>query len=521
MRISVRKKLSLVIASLIGFNVAIDVLAYAITLQNKQGIRRFQLDQQVLVDATQFQKFIHALEKDPSSQTDDQSIRQLGVLFAKLKTSVKSESKFLRSQNDDNPAEQRIVAAVGDAVRDYAGFVSASASLGNGSTALVSGGSPQPDSQDRMQMLDRLDALVHSLIESEIGELMENSEHEWRLAGFTQLTMFWAIVASLLAATMSIVVLVRAVRIPLEVLNDGARAFGAGRLHHRIRIDGSDEFARLASTMNAMADELAGRRAQLELQSTALQTAVEERTHELRLANQQLESTSALRRRFLAEVGHELRTPLMIIRGESEVALRNARADAAVFREALSRILEQTNHTTALVNDLLFVAASEAGHAPLTEEVVDLGRIVSTAVDEMGVQARERGITLGPAVVADDRCHVLGDNKHLKRLILILLDNAIAYSPQGASVAVTVTRCGAQVRLTVRDEGCGIGPEEQARVFERYYRGSNAEQYNPDGTGLGLPMAKAIVEAHRGAIRLSSEIGRGTTIDAEFPSLQI
>lgn len=513
-RPSVRTKLTLVVVSLLVFNITIDALGYLISWQNKQGLERLQLDQMVLQDALALHKHAHGLQGKHGEPIDREQLDAFGLAYVQLMQSVRGEAEFRERLGQDDPTEQRIAAAIGERVRELI------QSEGDGSSAIRSApGEPSPTLRDRHALLEGIEALAHELVTGETREFSETIEQEKELSVLIDRVMISAIVVSTLSALISIIILLRAVRVPLATLTAGAATFGAGRLEHRIAIGGTDEFAKLATTMNDMAAELARRRRVLEIESSMLQDAVDRRTLELTRSNEKLEAAFALRRRFLAEIGHELRTPLTVIRGECEVVLRDANSGVGDYHGALTCILEQTSHTTSLVNDLLFVAASEAGRAPLAEEAVDFGGLARDVGEQLQAVATMRGLRLTVYEAGLNGHGVFGDAKHLKRLLLILIENAMVYSPAGKEIAVRINGEQKLVRLVVEDRGAGIEPDEQLRVFERFYRGANATDLYPGGSGLGLPMAKAIVEAHGGDIRLESRLGHGTTVVVELPAI--
>lgn len=319
-----------------------------------------------------------------------------------------------------------------------------------------------------------------------------------------------AATAGLLFAAISIAVLLRRLRRPLRQLSDAASAVALGDIDSRVAVVGDDEFARVGRLINGMLDELQAAR-------DTLEATVADRTAELSQANAALRATDAVRRRFLADISHELRTPLTIIRGEAEVALRAALpaepAESAV-RATLHRIVEQAEHTAQLVNDLLFIARSDADKLRLNTVPTPFDELVAAACVDSRALSRERAIEVNytqrqPAAVVD------GDPVRLRQLLHILLDNAKRYGDEGSRITVSLVPTGIGLRLGVRDIGPGIPHEELPHLFDRFYRGANAT--DREGSGLGLTMAKAIVEAHRGHIRIDSEAGRGTLVEVDLP----
>jgi signal transduction histidine kinase len=304
---------------------------------------------------------------------------------------------------------------------------------------------------------------------------------------------------------------------PLEELAAVARAAAAGDLSRRVdATQAGDEFAHVARDFNVMIAELARGQAALRSSRDALEAAVAARTAELAAANATLRRSDDARRRFLADVSHELRTPLTVIRGEAEIALRGGAKDGADYRQTLGRVAEEAAHTARLVDDLLFVARSEAGEARAAVQAVAFAELVRGGVAAARTLGAERRVTVLERLAVEDAV-VQGDPNRLRQLVLILLDNAVRYSDPGGTVTVTLVSTPAGVQLSVADQGMGISADDLERVFERFYRGDGAATRHAGGTGLGLPLARAIALAHDGAITLDSRLGEGTTARVVLP----
>jgi len=222
---------------------------------------------------------------------------------------------------------------------------------------------------------------------------------------------------------------------------------------------------------------------------------------------------AALRRQrdFVADAAHELRTPLAIIRGASELGLA---AGIGPDQEAsLEQTLAQNAHLTRLVEDLSTLARADSGAVDLACAPVDLARLVAETVAGVGVLAEERGVRL--AVEAAGVTPVIGDAVRLRQALLILLDNALKYTPDDGAITVSVTRQGGQVRLGVQDSGPGIAPEDLPRLFERFYRADKAR--GSAGSGLGLSIGRWIAEAHGGRITAANAPERGALFTITLP----
>ncbi len=369
--------------------------------------------------------------------------------------------------------------------------------------------------QDVMEALDtRLAPMVDLAIAEEaarviaarnaIAELSQRSTRLGTAAG----------VLTLMAAVVGSGLLLLSFMRPFGDLLEGASRLAQGDLGFRISERRSDEMGRLSRDFNVMAEQLERSDRALRAEEQNLQRRVADRTAELEQANARLAAQDATRRRFLADVSHELRTPLTVMRGEAEVALRardNVLSDSA--REALAAVVEQSEHMSRLVDDLLFVARREAGEVPLRLSSVTLGDQLERTLADARQLAPNAVIDMAGDKAALD-AQVEADPGRLHQLLMVLMDNALRYSPGDAPIRVDAGRAGDAVRVSVRDSGIGIPAEDLPHIFDRFVRGSNAL---PGGTGLGLPVAKAIAEAHGGSLDIDSREGEGTCVALTLP----
>ena len=268
-------------------------------------------------------------------------------------------------------------------------------------------------------------------------------------------------------------------------------------------VKGYDELAILSNHFNKMAADLEGQRnAQLQHQST-LEWKVSERTAQLEEANRRLRDLDRLRVLFLAEISHELRTPLTVMRGEAEVMMRSRQPSTADWRETLRTIVEQAKDMTGLIDDLLFLTRAEADAIRFDIESVSLHDVVEEVLSEGRVIARSSGVSLRDDLPADPVV-VRSDRQRLKQAMLIAVDNAVKYSDRGTTVEITLVADAGDAVLTVRNRGDGIPREDLPYVFDRFYRGRRHATKSISGSGLGLSIAKWIVEKHAGAISVTS-----------------
>ncbi|MDX6408945.1 MAG: hypothetical protein QOE13_2016 [Gaiellaceae bacterium] len=236
---------------------------------------------------------------------------------------------------------------------------------------------------------------------------------------------------------------------------------------------------------------------------------------QLRRQNEQLREADRLKDEFVALISHDLRTPLTSIMGYLELILddENLTEEQRGFLDVADR---NADRLLRLVNDLLFVARFEAGQLELHQTELDLAEIVGQSVAEAESRAMAGGIQL--RYDAEGVVDVHGDKGRMFQLVENLVSNAIKFTPSGGNVRVSLTPVNGVVRLEVADTGIGIASDEQQRLFERFFRASTASEHQIPGTGLGLYITRAIVEAHGGSIAVRSDPGEGTSFCVELPS---
>jgi heavy metal sensor kinase len=242
---------------------------------------------------------------------------------------------------------------------------------------------------------------------------------------------------------------------------------------------------------------------------------LDEVAHALNHALERVEHAMGEMRQFSAALAHELRTPLAILRGESELALTQALSPEEL-RQRLAVQLDEFDKLTRLINQILTLARAEAGEIALANAPVDFAVLTTSTVDQLEAVAEARGIRL--SCDASRAVVVHGDAGWLERLLLILLDNAIKFTPPEGTVWVRVSEENGSARLDVRDSGPGIPSESLPHIFERFYRVDPARSRQTEGAGLGLALAKWIVEHHGGTIQVASSEGHGSTFTVWLPS---
>lgn len=231
-----------------------------------------------------------------------------------------------------------------------------------------------------------------------------------------------------------------------------------------------------------------------------------------------IETAFRRQQEFIADASHELRTPLTVLRSSADLLDRHRAESLAANGELFDNLRDGLVRLERLATDLLTLARSDIGdqHLDLAVAPLDLATFAADVARQATPLARAHGLTLGCEAPAGD-VPIEADPDRLHQVLLILLDNAIAHTPAGGTVTVAVTRQNGEALLSVRDTGEGIEPEHLERIFDRFYRADSARSRAHGGAGLGLAIARALVELHDGQIALASTPGHGTTVSIHLP----
>jgi signal transduction histidine kinase len=269
---------------------------------------------------------------------------------------------------------------------------------------------------------------------------------------------------------------------PIGRITSVARDIQATDLSRRIELPGpEDELKQLADTFDAM------------------------------LAR--LDAAFAAQRQFVADASHELRNPLAIIRTNVDVALADPDASPDDLRQTITVVKRAGDRMSLLVDDLLALARRQ--QPTLEHEPVDLGAAVAEASEDFVVPAAARRIVLDRAIA--EGVVVTGDREALKRVVANLLDNAVRLAPEGSRIRLATGSERGRAWIAVADEGPGIAPEDQAHVFDRFWRADKARSRADGGAGLGLAIVRQLVESHGGEVRLHSKVGVGSSFVVWLP----
>jgi signal transduction histidine kinase len=224
----------------------------------------------------------------------------------------------------------------------------------------------------------------------------------------------------------------------------------------------------------------------------------------------------AVRRDFVANVSHELKTPLTAIRGFAETLTAELSADPqhTQFAETIRANAERMQH---LIDDLLDLSRIESGGWAPTPAVIEIARAADEAIAPYRDEAAQRGSTIQVSV-GTDATTLRADPVAVRQALGNLIENAIRYTPRGGTITLFSRRENSTLAVGVRDTGSGIPSEHLPRIFERFYRVDAARSRAAGGTGLGLAIVKHLVEAHGGRVQAESRVGQGTTISLYFPA---
>ncbi len=304
--------------------------------------------------------------------------------------------------------------------------------------------------------------------------------------GFLQSVWWQFLLVGAVAATVSLLVarlMARGMTQPLRDMASAARRMETGDYSVRVATRSRDEVGRLAAAFNRMSGEL--------------------------------ETLEQSRRDLVANVSHELKTPITAIRAHLENILDGVeRPDPAT----LDVMLGQVERLGRIVDQLLDLSKLESGEVPLHLEELPLHPLVDELISEIGVALPGRGVTVHNDVPGDLPA-LRADRERVHQVLFNLIDNAVRFTPAGGTVTVSARRDDGAVQIAVVDTGSGISPEHLPRLFERFYRADPSRSRGDGGTGIGLAIARSVVEAHGGSIRAESEPGRGSVFTFDIPAV--
>ena len=300
-------------------------------------------------------------------------------------------------------------------------------------------------------------------------------------------TFAWVIPIAILFASGGGYFLARKSLAPVVAMSSQAGRIGAANLHERLAIQNErDELGHLARSFNNLLDRLS--------------------------------ESFERQRRFMADASHELRTPVAILRGESEVALSQQARPLEEYRESLSVLHHEAERLTRIVEDLFTLTRADAGQYPLQPRDFYLDELIAECVHSARTLAQAKQISL--TFDGGSESPIRADESLVRRMVLNLLDNAIKYTPEGGRVTIACHRNGKEYAVSIADTGAGIPAEMRGRIFERFFRADKARSRTESngGAGLGLAISRWIAEAHQGRLELTRSDSAGSTFTAYLPA---
>ena len=298
-------------------------------------------------------------------------------------------------------------------------------------------------------------------------------------------SLIWVGAAILLVGLLASYALARSITIPLQKLSRAAEQIEQGNFKQIVPVDSQDEVGHLAEIFNRMADTLA--------------------------------VNTNLRRQFLANVAHELKTPLAIIQGHLEGMLDDV---IEMNKEQVASLHEEAIRLNRLIKDLRDLSLAEVGQLTLEKQLADINQLVGRAVQMLRPSAEAKGIAV-ECVLDESLPELTVDADRLSQVFYNLLVNAIRYTPDHGTVNITseITQVEKRAWLTVliKDNGAGIDSEDIPYVFDHFYRGEKSRNRKLGGSGLGLAIVKQLVENHGGRVSVSSQLGIGSVFQVRFP----
>ena len=250
--------------------------------------------------------------------------------------------------------------------------------------------------------------------------------------------------------------------------------------------------------------------------NTNLQQRIDEATDELRKSNEQLRGLDSAKDEFVSMASHQLRTPLTSIKGFISMVLEgDAGKVTKMQRQLLSEAFSSSERMVHLINEFLSVSRVQTGKFLIEKRQFDLAKVIAQEVRALRTTAESRDLTL-TFISPDEPVLVLADEAKIRQVLMNFIDNALYYSKSGTAIVIRI-EAENDVRVTVTDTGIGVPANQQAKLFTKFFRADNARTQRPDGTGVGLYLAKMIIDGHRGKVIFSSKEGKGSTFGFSLP----
>ncbi len=316
-----------------------------------------------------------------------------------------------------------------------------------------------------------------------LGVADPQRKYEGVLRAFTSILLL-SMPFVLALATLCGIWLGRRALAPVARITDDARAITENNLSARLAVpDSKDELQQLSETLNEMLDRI--------------------------------ERSFTRTRQFTADASHELRAPMTLIYTAAQYSLRRERSREELV-DSMQKILREARRTTALVDDLLLLARGDADREGVELEPMDAGPLLRDVGEQATAMAAAKNIQVS-LQLGTEALPVRANEAKLRRLLLILVDNALKFTPSRGSVTIEGKKDAAEVTISVADTGAGISPADLPHVFERFWRADKVRSREAGGTGLGLAIAKQIADQHKASLGVRSEVGRGSVFTVRLP----
>jgi signal transduction histidine kinase len=339
---------------------------------------------------------------------------------------------------------------------------------------------------------DSLERLTNEIVNRAEASMIAKIDETSEAYSTSKWVVIWFGVASIALALLLGYAISASLIVPVRKIEERLGEIASGDFSRRVEVANRDELGTLAENLNRMNDELRG-------------------------LYQQLETANRHKSEFLANMSHELRTPLNAIIGFSEMLKEQLFGELNEKQmEYAEDIHSSGRHLLSLINDILDLAKVEAGRMELELSEFTLPLAIENAMTLVKERTARHGIALELEI--DDRldCFV-GDERKFKQILLNLLSNAVKFTPEGGRIGVMAAVNDGAVTISVSDTGIGISPEDQKTIFEEFRQAKGDGRGKSEGTGLGLSLTKKFVELHGGAIRVESEVGKGSTFTFTLP----
>lgn len=303
--------------------------------------------------------------------------------------------------------------------------------------------------------------------------------------------MLVSIGAAILLTLVLGIILSRRFTKPLLQMNEATKQLSGGHYDITVKTTQKDEIGELSNSLEILSKQL------------------EHAAH-------QAENLEKMRRNFITNISHELRTPVTVIRAISESLRDNMLPEGSTEQDCFAQIVSESSSLQRLIGDLLELSRLQNPDFNIQMEFVDMHAVLQDSLRGIGNMAHKKGIRLLTDLQVADYS-VWGDYDRLRQLINIILDNAVKFTPEGKEITVKSENADHQIKVTIADEGCGMTEEETAHIFNRFYRTQNGQ--NRSGSGLGLAIAREIADRHHIQVNATSMIGKGTIFQLSIPLL--